>query len=102
MTQTIESPNSSPESTPAQLAENPPSLPVPPQGPTYFLSSNQSPGSLILTERIAIFRKLSILDRLLTPAIILCMILGVIIGEFVPRIQEAFDTAQFRGVSFRT
>jgi ACR3 family arsenite transporter len=46
-----------------------------------------------------IFQKLSILDRLLTPAILLTMIIGVIIGEFVPRIQQAFDVARFDSVS---
>ena len=29
------------------------------------------------------------------------MILGVIIGEFAPHVQEAFDTARFDGVSVR-
>ncbi|KIM91942.1 hypothetical protein PILCRDRAFT_57518 [Piloderma croceum F 1598] len=47
----------------------------------------------------ALFQKLNILDRLLTPAILVFMILGVIIGEFAPHVQEAFDTARFDGVS---
>lgn len=47
------------------------------------------------------FMELSWADRLLTPAILLAMIVGVIIGEFVPGIQQAFDLAQFRGVSAR-
>jgi ACR3 family arsenite efflux pump ArsB len=29
------------------------------------------------------------------------MIVGVIIGEYVPTVQEAFDTARFDGVSIR-
>ena len=45
---------------------------------------------------------MSILDRLLTPTILICMIVGVIIGEFVPNVQRAFDTARFQGVSVRT
>ncbi|KZV76086.1 arsenical-resistance protein ACR3 [Peniophora sp. CONT] len=45
------------------------------------------------------FMELSWTDRLLTPAILLSMIVGVIIGEFVPGVQQAFDLAQFRGVS---
>lgn len=50
----------------------------------------------------AVFKELSILDRLLTPLIILAMIVGVLIGEFRPNeIQTAFDTAQFDGVSAR-
>jgi ACR3 family arsenite transporter len=48
-----------------------------------------------------IFHKLSILDRFLTPAILLTMIIGVIIGEFVPSIQQAFDVARFDSVSVR-
>jgi ACR3 family arsenite transporter len=49
----------------------------------------------------ALFQKLNILDRLLTPAILVFMILGVIIGEFAPHVQEAFDTARFDSVSVR-
>ncbi|TCD69012.1 hypothetical protein EIP91_009234, partial [Steccherinum ochraceum] len=47
----------------------------------------------------ALVRRLSILDRLLTPSILVCMIVGVVIGEFVPNVQHAFDTVQFKGVS---
>jgi len=46
-----------------------------------------------------LFKRLSILDRLLTPLIILTMIIGVIIGEFVPHVQQAFDTVRFDTVS---
>ncbi|RDB19029.1 Arsenite resistance protein ArsB [Hypsizygus marmoreus] len=46
-----------------------------------------------------IFKKLSILDKLLSPLIILVMIVGVIIGEFVPNVQSAFDTVKFDSVS---
>lgn len=48
------------------------------------------------------FMELSWTDRLLTPAILLSMIAGVIIGEFVHGVQNAFDLAQFRGVSARS
>jgi len=48
-----------------------------------------------------LLQKLSILDRLLTPLIILAMILGVIIEEFAPHVREAFDTARFDSVSVR-
>ncbi|KAF8629779.1 hypothetical protein AX17_005558 [Amanita inopinata Kibby_2008] len=47
----------------------------------------------------ALFKKLSILDRLLSPLIVLTMIIGVIIGEFSPHVQQAFDTARFDSVS---
>ncbi|KAJ6590684.1 sodium bile acid symporter family-domain-containing protein [Mycena vulgaris] len=46
-----------------------------------------------------VFKRLSILDRLLTPAILLTMIVGVLIGNYVPGVQDAFDTARFDGVS---
>ncbi|KAF8909648.1 sodium bile acid symporter family-domain-containing protein [Gymnopilus junonius] len=46
-----------------------------------------------------LFKKLGILDRLLSPLIILFMIIGVIIGEFAPSIQQAFDTVRFHSVS---
>lgn len=48
-----------------------------------------------------VFKRLSILDRLLTPAILVTMIVGVLIGEYVPTVQAAFDTARFEGVSSR-
>ncbi|KAH7915932.1 sodium bile acid symporter family-domain-containing protein [Hygrophoropsis aurantiaca] len=54
---------------------------------------------LVMERPQVLFTKLSILDRLLTPCILLCMILGVVIGEFVPGVQQAFDTVQFKGVS---
>ncbi|KAF9225010.1 arsenical-resistance protein ACR3 [Gyrodon lividus] len=47
----------------------------------------------------ALFQRLSILDRLLTPLILICMVIGVVIGEFVPGVQPAFDTVQFDSVS---
>ena len=48
-----------------------------------------------------LFKKLGVLDRLLSPLIILFMIVGVIIGEFAPSIQQAFDTVRFHDVSVR-
>ncbi|KAI1794104.1 arsenical-resistance protein ACR3 [Ganoderma leucocontextum] len=44
-------------------------------------------------------RKLGVLDRLLTPAILVCMVVGVLIGNYVPGVQAAFDTARFQSVS---
>ncbi|KIM52569.1 hypothetical protein SCLCIDRAFT_1223640 [Scleroderma citrinum Foug A] len=43
--------------------------------------------------------RLSLLDRLLAPLILLCMIVGVLIGVFVNGVQEAFNTVEFHGVS---
>ncbi|CCM00266.1 uncharacterized protein FIBRA_02296 [Fibroporia radiculosa] len=47
----------------------------------------------------ALLKKLSLTDKLLTPAILVAMIVGVVIGEFVPNVQPAFDTARFASVS---
>ncbi|KZT26827.1 arsenical-resistance protein ACR3 [Neolentinus lepideus HHB14362 ss-1] len=47
----------------------------------------------------ALITQLGLLDRLLTPAILLCMIIGVIIGEYTPNVQHAFSTATFHNVS---
>ncbi|KZT08368.1 arsenical-resistance protein ACR3 [Laetiporus sulphureus 93-53] len=44
-------------------------------------------------------KKLSLMDKILTPAILVAMIVGVVIGEFVPNVQPAFDTARFASVS---
>ncbi|KAF8553004.1 arsenical-resistance protein ACR3 [Imleria badia] len=46
-----------------------------------------------------LFQRLGILDRLLTPLILISMVVGVLIGEFVPGVQSAFDTVQFDSVS---
>ena len=47
------------------------------------------------------FKELSIQDKLLSPFILLAMILGVVIGEFVPNVRNALDTAKFESVSLR-
>ena len=47
------------------------------------------------------FNKLGLLDKLLTPIILLSMIIGVVIGEFVPNVQNAFNTVRFDSVSVR-
>ncbi|KAG0694874.1 sodium bile acid symporter family-domain-containing protein [Suillus ampliporus] len=74
-----------------------------------YLSDHSSPHTLESTQENvghhdpaapkALFQKLSILDRLLTPAILVCMVVGVVIGEFVPGVQQAFDTVKFYSVS---
>jgi hypothetical protein len=53
------------------------------------------------TVAVDLFKKLSILDRILTPVILIAMVVGVIIGEFAPNVQRAFDTARFDSVSAR-
>jgi hypothetical protein len=50
---------------------------------------------------IALYQELSVLDRALTPLILLCMIIGVLIGVYVSGVQEAFDTIRLNDVSVR-
>jgi len=71
-----------------------PATPIPPSDQKGAVAEPTAP----LAAR-AIFTRLSILDRLLTPAILICMILGVVIGEFAPHVQQSFDTARFDSVS---
>ena len=55
-----------------------------------------------ITDQLPVlFQRLGILDRLLTPLILISMVVGVVIGEFVPGVQPAFDTVQFYSVSVR-
>jgi arsenite transporter len=65
---------------------------------TYIFGTNAN----IIHLFLELFKRLSMLDRLLTPLIILAMIIGVVIGEFVPHVQQAFDTVRFDSVSVRT
>jgi ACR3 family arsenite transporter len=59
-------------------------------------------GRETITDQLPVlFQRLGILDRLLTPLILISMVVGVVIGEFVPGVQPAFDTVQFYGVSVR-
>lgn len=58
-------------------------------------------GGLHQGNRPSILTALSILDKLLTPLILLAMILGVVIGEFAPHVQAAFSGRDFNGVSIR-
>lgn len=48
-----------------------------------------------------LFLQLNWLDRLLSPLILLSMIIGVIIGQFAPNVQSAFDTVKLHNVSAR-
>lgn len=65
------------------------------------LSSLLSATRLKTSWGVAMFSKLGLQDKLLTPIILLTMIIGVIIGEFVPNVQAAFDTVRFDSVSAR-
>ncbi|KAF7350128.1 Arsenite resistance protein ArsB [Mycena venus] len=79
------------------------------EGPTHDLDPSSlptggcrrqcSPLRPGLCKTIDVFKRLSILDRLLTPAILITMVVGVIIGEYVSTVQDAFNTARFDGVS---
>ncbi|KAF8957180.1 sodium bile acid symporter family-domain-containing protein [Flammula alnicola] len=45
------------------------------------------------------FQELSILDKLLSPFVLLAMIIGVIVGEFAPSVRDKLDTVKFHSVS---
>jgi len=84
----------------APVTSSDPPLPAAPQGsfpPCLYSYQNLTSNHCCAD----IFKKLSILDRLLTPAILVCMVLGVVIGEFAPHVQKSFDTARFDSVSVR-
>ncbi|KAG5640808.1 hypothetical protein DXG03_006955 [Asterophora parasitica] len=68
------------------------------------LSSEGVPSSsLVLAQDTVapkgILKELSLLDKLLSPLIVVVMIIGVVIGVFVPNVQKAFDTVRFDSVS---
>ncbi|RCH77749.1 hypothetical protein CU097_001741, partial [Rhizopus azygosporus] len=44
-------------------------------------------------------KKLNLLDRFLVLWILIAMIIGVVIGYYVPNVQESFETVQFGSVS---
>jgi len=67
--------------------------------PTTSISPSVNSGLRISAPPKELFNKLSILDRLLSPAILFVMVVGVVVGEFVPNVQKAFDTARFDSVS---
>ena len=48
---------------------------------------------------LALLRQLSFLDRFLVLWILLAMIMGVLIGYYVPGVQQSFETVQFASVS---
>ncbi|KIJ64714.1 hypothetical protein HYDPIDRAFT_111299 [Hydnomerulius pinastri MD-312] len=73
---------------------------LPPNSPSFTpLHEAVGQPEMLADAPKALFQKLSILDRLLTPLILVCMVIGVVIGEFVPGVQSAFDTVQFDSVS---
>ncbi|PPQ64059.1 hypothetical protein CVT24_008872 [Panaeolus cyanescens] len=66
------------------------------KGPTSVVNVDSDPAP---TPPPSPFKELSILDRLLTPFIFVSMVIGVVLGEFVPEVRTALDTAKFDTVS---
>jgi arsenite transporter len=55
--------------------------------------------SQTMTTRGSLIKKLSFLDRFLALWIFLAMVLGILLGCFVPRTQDVLNTAKLIGVS---
>ena len=64
-------------------------------------SSPHAAFSVKLETFSTVFNELGILDKLLTPIILLFMILGVVIGEYAPQVKDALDTVKIHKVSAR-
>jgi hypothetical protein len=100
--QPLEPPTNSPpqpssESELTQTVHEGDNSPVVAKGRCFSTSTTDETDS----EAVDLFKKLSVLDRVLTPVILIAMVVGVIIGEFAPNVQHAFDTARIDGVSAR-
>ncbi|CAI7779013.1 unnamed protein product [Closterium sp. NIES-53] len=73
--------------TPSPLSAPLPSLP-----PTVF-------ALFLPVNRAAVFRSMSLLDRYLAVWILLAMIIGVLLGYYVPAIRDAWETVSVANVS---
>jgi hypothetical protein len=65
------------------------------------VETRQDTGNVTLppTRGESLIKRLSFLDRFLALWIILAMVCGILLGYFVPGIEEILDTAQLIGVS---
>lgn len=52
-----------------------------------------------MDKKISAFKSLGLLDRFLAVWIFLSMVIGIILGNFVPNTTEAFQKGEFVGVS---
>jgi hypothetical protein len=62
-------------------------------------TQNDGGGTVAARVEESIIKKLSFLDRFLALWILLAMICGILLGCFVPGIENVLDTAQLIGVS---
>ncbi|CAO3576527.1 unnamed protein product [Absidia cylindrospora] len=67
--------------------------------PDYQSLDVEDPSANDPAKSTALLRQLGILDRFLVLWILLAMIVGVLIGYYVPNVQPAFATVQFGSVS---
>ncbi|KAJ3565905.1 hypothetical protein NP233_g7344 [Leucocoprinus birnbaumii] len=72
---------------------------VNPQNTMTALEQTPSDDSPDHVSGAGVWRKLSVLDRLLSPLILLAMILGVVLSEFAPGFRERLNTVHFDSVS---
>ena len=74
--------------------------PLPPIGPHRDdVEKQDSPITLSQIEKNSAFRTLGWLDRLLVLWIFLAMLIGILLGNFVPATGPALQKGQFVGVS---
>lgn len=63
------------------------------------LQAQHTPGDNPANAKVSTFKSLGLLDRFLAVWILLAMIIGVILGNFVPNTGPALQKGQFVGVS---
>lgn len=68
-------------------------------GQDIELQAPSTPGNNPSNAKVSAFKSLGLLDRFLAVWILLAMIIGVILGNFVPNTGPALQKGQFVGVS---
>ena len=72
---------------------------VPPREEQRDLEEQKTPGPVEDTNHKSAFKSLGFLDQLLALWILLAMIVGILLGNFVPNTGPALQKGQFVGVS---
>ena len=69
------------------------------QAPEAIKGNTESDRPLLHDAKQSAFKSLGLLDRFLAVWILLAMVVGVILGNFVPNIAQALEKGEFAGVS---